>query len=182
MLPSHSSCFCVIFWHFALLSFPRFVFIMGTSVALSINTLLRSGATRYSLLRKVAWRSLQLFLIGVLVINPNYCQGLCEYELSCLILKAAFRGRWLNWTLWPYLVVLSAPTLLILPTVSWDNLRIPGVLQRLAWSYLVVACLDLLVARGQLDILTTVSQQLDFFHLFIFCPASFNNLCRPILY
>ncbi len=44
-------------------------------------------------------------------------------------------------------------------TVSWDNLRIPGVLQRLAWSYLVVASLDLLVARGHLDILTAVSQQ-----------------------
>lgn len=48
--------------------------------------------------------------------------------------------------------------------VSWANLRIPGVLQRLAWSYLVVACLDLLVARSHLDILTRVSQQLSFTH------------------
>ncbi|XP_068448039.1 heparan-alpha-glucosaminide N-acetyltransferase isoform X2 [Clinocottus analis] len=97
------------------LVFPWFVFIMGTSVALSINSMLRAGATRRSLLRKVAWRSAQLFAIGVFVINPNYCQG----------------------------------------PLSWDNLRIPGVLQRLAWSYLAVACLDLLVARGHLDILPT---------------------------
>ncbi|XP_040892933.1 heparan-alpha-glucosaminide N-acetyltransferase isoform X2 [Toxotes jaculatrix] len=96
------------------LVFPWFVFIMGTSIALSINSLLRAGLTRWSLLRKVVWRSLQLFIIGVFIINPNYCQG----------------------------------------PLSWDNLRIPGVLQRLAWSYLVVACLDLLVARGHLDILT----------------------------
>lgn len=54
---------------------------MGTSIALSINALLRAGATRCSLLRKAVWRSLQLFIIGVLVINPNYCQGACKYEL-----------------------------------------------------------------------------------------------------
>lgn len=93
------------------LVFPWFVFIMGTSIALSLNSLLRAGSTRCSLLRKVVWRSVQLFIIGVLIINPNYCQG----------------------------------------PLSWDNLRIPGVLQRLAWSYLVVASLDLLVARGRLD-------------------------------
>ncbi|CAG5938865.1 unnamed protein product [Menidia menidia] len=97
------------------LVFPWFVFIMGTSIALSINASLRAGASRCLLLRKVAWRSTQLFVIGVLIINPNYCQG----------------------------------------ALSWDTLRIPGVLQRLAWSYLAVASLDLLVARGHLDILTT---------------------------
>lgn len=47
-------------------------------------------------------------------------------------------------------------------TVSWDNLRIPGVLQRLAWSYLVVASLDVMVAKRHLDILTAVSQKLTF--------------------
>lgn len=96
------------------LVFPWFVFIMGTSIALSINSLLRAGSTRLSLLWKAVQRSLQLFLIGLIIINPSYCQG----------------------------------------PLSWDNLRIPGVLQRLAWSYLVVACLDLLVARGHLDVYT----------------------------
>ncbi|XP_026160123.1 heparan-alpha-glucosaminide N-acetyltransferase isoform X2 [Mastacembelus armatus] len=95
------------------LVFPWFVFIMGTSIALSINSLLRAGSTRCSVLRKVVWRSIQLFAIGVFIINPNYCQG----------------------------------------PLSWDNLRIPGVLQRLAWSYLAVACLDVLVARRHLDVL-----------------------------
>ncbi|CAN9510449.1 unnamed protein product [Ophioblennius macclurei] len=94
------------------LVFPWFVFIMGTSIALSINSMLRAGLSRRSLLGKVVWRSVQLFIIGLFIINPNYCQG----------------------------------------ALSWDNLRIPGVLQRLAWSYLVVASLDLLVARGHLDI------------------------------
>uniref|UniRef100_A0A3P8Y0A1 Heparan-alpha-glucosaminide N-acetyltransferase catalytic domain-containing protein n=1 Tax=Esox lucius TaxID=8010 RepID=A0A3P8Y0A1_ESOLU len=93
------------------LVFPWFVFIMGTSTSLSVSSALRSGLTRFSLFAKVLWRSTQLFLIGVFVINPNYCQG----------------------------------------PLAWDTLRIPGVLQRLAFSYLAVAALDLCVARNRLD-------------------------------
>ncbi|XP_053195293.1 heparan-alpha-glucosaminide N-acetyltransferase [Scomber japonicus] len=113
------------------LVFPWFVFIMGTSIALSVNSMLRAGATRSSLLRKVVWRSLQLFIIGVFIINPNYCQG----------------------------------------PLSWNNLRIPGVLQRLAWSYLVVACLDLLVARAHLDIITTDAWWSPCLDILLYWPA-----------
>ncbi|XP_042340800.1 heparan-alpha-glucosaminide N-acetyltransferase isoform X2 [Plectropomus leopardus] len=113
------------------LVFPWFVFIMGTSIALSINSLLRAGSTRRSLLRKVLWRSLQLFIIGVFIINPNYCQG----------------------------------------PLTWDNLRIPGVLQRLAWSYLAVSCLDLLVARGNLDILPTDAWWSPCLDILLYWPA-----------
>uniref|UniRef100_A0A8C6LKF3 Heparan-alpha-glucosaminide N-acetyltransferase n=1 Tax=Nothobranchius furzeri TaxID=105023 RepID=A0A8C6LKF3_NOTFU len=95
------------------LVFPWFVFIMGTSISLSVSSLLRSGSTRCSLLRKVVWRSVQLFIIGVFIINPNYCQG----------------------------------------PLSWNNLRIPGVLQRLSWSYLVVASLDLTLGFPFLNML-----------------------------
>ncbi|XP_063075702.1 heparan-alpha-glucosaminide N-acetyltransferase [Engraulis encrasicolus] len=93
------------------LVFPWFVFIMGTSIALSVSGSLRRGAFRSQLLGKCLWRSTQLFVIGLFIINPNYCQG----------------------------------------PLSWENLRIPGVLQRLAFTYFVVASLDLLVARVRLD-------------------------------
>lgn len=124
------------------LVFPWFVFIMGTSIALSINSLLRAGSTRCSLLRKVVWRSLQLFIIGVVIVNPNYCQG----------------------------------------ALSWDNLRIPGVLQRLAWSYLIVACLDLLVARGHLDILTTDAWWSPGLDILLYWPAWLVVLLLEILW
>ncbi|KAJ8247763.1 hypothetical protein GJAV_G00250040 [Gymnothorax javanicus] len=97
------------------LVFPWFVFIMGTSIALSVSGALSRGSTRIGLLGKVLWRSLQLFLIGLLIINPNYCVG----------------------------------------PLSMDSLRIPGVLQRLAITYLCVAALDLVVARPRLDNLPT---------------------------
>ncbi|TKS68112.1 Heparan-alpha-glucosaminide N-acetyltransferase [Collichthys lucidus] len=124
------------------LVFPWFVFIMGTSTALSINALLRAGSTRCSLLRKVAWRSMQLFIIGVFIINPNYCQG----------------------------------------PLTWDNLRIPGVLQRLACSYLVVASLDLLVARGHLDILTTDAWWSPGLDVLLYWPAWLCVLLLEILW
>lgn len=41
--------------------------------------------------------------------------------------------------------------------VSWDNLRIPGVLQRLGFTYLVVAALELLFTRAGAESRTLVS-------------------------
>lgn len=124
------------------LVFPWFVFIMGTSIALSINSLLRSGTSRSSVLKKVVWRSLQLFIIGVFIINPNYCQG----------------------------------------PISWDNLRIPGVLQRLAWSYLVVACLDLLVARAHLDIISMEAWWSRGLDILLYWPAWLCVLLMEVIW
>ncbi|XP_058036438.1 heparan-alpha-glucosaminide N-acetyltransferase isoform X2 [Ahaetulla prasina] len=88
-------------------TFRGFVFIMGTSVSLSLSAMLRRGCSKWQLLGKVLWRSILLFLIGLIVVNPNYCLG----------------------------------------PLSLDNLRIPGVLQRLACTYFVVAILELLFAK-----------------------------------
>nr|XP_005284015.1 heparan-alpha-glucosaminide N-acetyltransferase isoform X2 [Chrysemys picta bellii] len=90
------------------LVFPWFVFIMGTSISLSLNSMLRRGCSKWKVLGKALWRSFLLFLIGIVIINPNYCLG----------------------------------------PLSWGNLRIPGVLQRLGFTYLVVAVLELLFAKA----------------------------------
>ncbi|XP_068797262.1 heparan-alpha-glucosaminide N-acetyltransferase isoform X2 [Struthio camelus] len=90
------------------LVFPWFVFIMGTSVSLSLSSMLRWGSSKKKLLGKILWRSFLLILLGIIVVNPNYCLG----------------------------------------PLSWDNLRIPGVLQRLGFAYLVVAALELLFTRA----------------------------------
>ncbi|XP_069638728.1 heparan-alpha-glucosaminide N-acetyltransferase isoform X1 [Haliaeetus albicilla] len=90
------------------LVFPWFVFIMGTSISLSLSSMLRRGSSKQKLLGKILWRSFLLILLGIIVVNPNYCLG----------------------------------------PLSWDNLRIPGVLQRLGFTYLVVAALELLFTRA----------------------------------
>ncbi|NXA56463.1 HGNAT acetyltransferase, partial [Nothocercus julius] len=89
--------------HFPTAFFSRFVFIMGTSVSLSLSSMLRWGSSKKKVLLKILWRSFLLILLGIVVVNPNYCLG----------------------------------------PLSWDNLRIPGVLQRLGFTYLVVAALQL---------------------------------------
>ncbi|KAK1176006.1 heparan-alpha-glucosaminide N-acetyltransferase isoform X1 [Acipenser oxyrinchus oxyrinchus] len=96
------------------LVFPWFVFIMGTSITLSLNSVLKRGYPRVKLFRKTVWRSVQLFLIGVIIINPKYCMG----------------------------------------PLSWDSLRIPGVLQRLAFTYFIVAVLEILFFKARPEDIT----------------------------
>ncbi|XP_063776045.1 heparan-alpha-glucosaminide N-acetyltransferase isoform X2 [Pseudophryne corroboree] len=93
------------------LVFPWFVFIMGTSIHLSLTSMLRRGNSRWKLFWKILWRSIQLFLIGLFVINENYCRG----------------------------------------PLSWSEIRIMGVLQRLSITYLVVSVLELLFTKPLAD-------------------------------
>lgn len=58
---------------------PRFVFIMGTSIALSLNSALQVHRSKWKLLVKVAWRTAALILLGIFIINPNYCKGPRKY-------------------------------------------------------------------------------------------------------
>ncbi|KAB5518643.1 hypothetical protein PHYPO_G00168320 [Pangasianodon hypophthalmus] len=83
---------------------------MGTSVSLSLSGSLIRGLRLSRLLMRICWRSLLLFIIGIIIINPSYCSG----------------------------------------PLSWETLRIPGVLQRLAFTYLIVAMLDVSMARARL--------------------------------
>ncbi|XP_048385565.2 heparan-alpha-glucosaminide N-acetyltransferase [Stegostoma tigrinum] len=95
------------------LVFPWFVFIMGTSITLSLNSALQANYSRWRLLGKIAWRTAALILLGIFIINPNYCRG----------------------------------------PISWDTLRIPGVLQRLGLTYGVVAAMELLCGKCWPEIL-----------------------------
>ncbi|XP_058145843.1 heparan-alpha-glucosaminide N-acetyltransferase [Dasypus novemcinctus] len=93
------------------LVFPWFVFIMGSSIFLSMTSILQRGCSKLKLLGKIAWRSFLLICIGIIIVNPNYCLG----------------------------------------PLSWDKVRIPGVLQRLGVTYFVVAVLELLFAKPVLE-------------------------------
>ncbi|XP_078658838.1 heparan-alpha-glucosaminide N-acetyltransferase-like isoform X3 [Branchiostoma floridae x Branchiostoma belcheri] len=89
------------------LVFPWFVFIMGTSIALSFRRLLKKGVSRLSLLWKVVQRTVILFLLGLFIINTKKGHN------------------------------------------SWSTLRIPGVLQRLALTYFIVALLEVVGATAE---------------------------------
>ncbi|KAL7976959.1 hypothetical protein Chor_008908 [Crotalus horridus] len=74
------------------LVFPWFVFIMGTSVSLSLSAMLRRGCSKWQLLGKVLWRSLLLFLIGLIVVNPNYCLGPSLRNRAFVLLRVSSGG------------------------------------------------------------------------------------------
>lgn len=78
-------CHADVWWdiselHFVSALFSRFVFIMGTSISLSLSSMLRRGSSKWKLLRKILWRSFLLILLGIIVVNPNYCLGPCEWK------------------------------------------------------------------------------------------------------
>lgn len=93
--------------------FPFFLFIMGTSITLSLSKRLKAGVSRSKLFQKVLIRTIILFSLGMLLHLFYY----------------AFFGR----------------------------LRIPGILQRIAFVYLVCAVLYLLTSwQTQIGIIVAV--------------------------
>ncbi|XP_053307074.1 heparan-alpha-glucosaminide N-acetyltransferase-like [Spea bombifrons] len=90
---------------------PWFVFIIGTSIALAFNSLLKKGVKRVQLLRKMVWRTCVLMAIGVFFLNYGPADG----------------------------------------PLSWRWARIPGVLQRLGFTYLVVALMHAHFSLPNLD-------------------------------
>ncbi|XP_066549966.1 heparan-alpha-glucosaminide N-acetyltransferase isoform X2 [Amia ocellicauda] len=90
---------------------PWFVFIIGTSVALAFSSMLRRGVSRTQLLRKLTWRTVVLFLIGVFFMNYGPRDG----------------------------------------PLSWSWARIPGVLQRLGFTYFVLALMETCCAKKDIS-------------------------------
>ncbi|XP_007455521.1 PREDICTED: heparan-alpha-glucosaminide N-acetyltransferase [Lipotes vexillifer] len=62
------------------LVFPWFVFIMGSSIFLSMTSVLQRGCSEFRLLGKIARRSFLLICIGIVIVNPNYCLGPLSWE------------------------------------------------------------------------------------------------------
>ena len=63
------------------LRYLRFVFIMGTSIAIALRSQLRRGMSRKQLSFKVLKRTVILFFLGLVVSNGNG-NGLYKFQLS----------------------------------------------------------------------------------------------------
>ncbi|CAL8299720.1 unnamed protein product [Merluccius merluccius] len=89
---------------------PWFVFIIGTSVVLAFRSMQRKGVRRVQLVRKLAWRTAVLMLLGFCFLNYSPKDG----------------------------------------PLSWSWLRVPGVLQRLGFTYLVLSLMQTVWGQHQL--------------------------------
>ena len=112
------------------LIFPFFVFIVGVATVYSLGHRAQTGQSLIPVYRHIFFRSIKIFLLGLMVVFVFgwIFQSICPPEEISESLRSIFRSPPADTDAFFY---------------SLRNLRIPGVLQRLALVYLVVALLTL---------------------------------------
>jgi predicted acyltransferase len=112
------------------LIFPFFVFIVGLATVYSLGHRAHAEQNLFPVYRHILWRTVKIFLLGLLVVFAFgwLFQAICPPEET-------------PESLWS--ILLSPPADTDAYFYSLGNLRIPGVLQRLALVYLAVALLAL---------------------------------------
>ncbi len=112
------------------LIFPFFLFIVGVSTVFSLDRRVQTGESSLQLYRHVLIRSTILFLLGLLA---------CSYFFFGWLFQAIFPPEATQKSIWA--IFLSPPANIDVWFFSLANLRILGVLQRIALVYLAVAIL-----------------------------------------
>ena len=140
--------------------FPSFLFILGVSVVLSISKQIQNGITKKSILKKIVWRSIKIYLVGLFLwLWPDFnfdsirwvgvLQRLSIVFLVCGILYLYISQRTQliigSILLIGYCIVikyLPVPGIgipdLSLPEKNWahyiDKLYLPGYLWKTTWD------------------------------------------------
>jgi len=147
------------------LVFPFFLFIVGVSITYSFRKQLLAGRSKMGIMGKSSRRSLVIFLLGLFLsgfpfFGGSEIQGTREMIylillgitiMATLIREIVYQEKSLitygtqTRKIWSYVLLISAAStfILIFPYADLSNLRIPGVLQRIAlvfffcsWIYL----------------------------------------------
>jgi predicted acyltransferase len=137
------------------LIFPFFIFIVGVSIALAYTKRVEAGLPKKEMVQKILWRSVKIFGMGVLLAMYSRVNSTTEgwahtfWWLLVLVLMGIFvmpeissRHKWVNLAgkMVPYLAVV---TLVVLLLFRFTDLRIVGVLQRIALVFLACSLLFL---------------------------------------
>jgi predicted acyltransferase len=112
------------------LIFPFFIFIVGVTAVFSLDKRIKAGESLGRLYRRILSRTAALFLLGLVACSYFICGWLCQ-----AICPPAETQK----SIWA--IFLSPPTNNDVYFFSLANLRIPGVLQRIALVYLAVSIL-----------------------------------------
>lgn len=108
--------------------FPFFVFMVGVSLIVAMHVS-NAFANRTQAFLRAFVRALKMFLLGVFVINA--------FDVVC---GAVESGRYPG-------ARLSGPQCFLLPLWDFANMRIPGVLQRIAIAFLTTVAIVLFVPQ-----------------------------------
>ncbi len=137
------------------LIFPFFIFIVGVSVVLAYTKRLEAGHPKKEMFGKILWRSVKIFAVGVLLalyskVNSSDLGGAyILWLLPVLLLMGIFvlpeqpaRNRWVSGgALW--LRILAVAGVAALVVFKFPDVRIAGVLQRIALVFLACGLLFL---------------------------------------
>jgi len=139
------------------LIFPFFIFIVGVSIALAYTKRLELGLPKKEMYGKIVWRSVKIFFVGILLALYSRANGTTEgfahflWILLIIILMVVFmlpEFQFQNKIASLAQVgvnVLAVVIILALVIFKFHDLRIAGVLQRIALVFLVCALLFLTV-------------------------------------
>ncbi|HOY50565.1 MAG: DUF5009 domain-containing protein [Prolixibacteraceae bacterium] len=172
------------------LIFPFFIFIVGVSVALAYTKRLEAGHPKREMFGKIAWRSVKIFAVGVLLalysrINST-TEGVSQFlwVVVVLLLMGIFvmpdfrsKSRWAVWAGW-LLPVFAVGAVLAMLLFRFTDIRIAGVLQRIALVFLVCATL-FLTTRWKTQALVGAVILLFYWVVMMFLPTPGQG--RPVL-
>lgn len=127
------------------LIFPAFLFILGVTTVISMEQRRLKGESLPRLYRHILLRTVTLFFLGLVV---------CGGFIIGWLLQAIFPPAETRQSIW--VTFFSPPTDTKVFFYSLSNLRLPGVLQRIALVYLAVSILILHTSR-RIQAITTVS-------------------------
>jgi predicted acyltransferase len=139
------------------LIFPFFIFIVGISIALAYTKRLDAGLPKMEMYHKIIWRSVKIFFVGILLalyskIN-NTTEGFAHilWIVLVIILMVVFMlpefkaGNKKGSLILETVNALAVLTILALVVFKFHDLRIAGVLQRIALVFGICAVLFLTV-------------------------------------
>ena len=141
--------------------FPAFLFCVGMSVPFAIDNRIRRGASQWSVLSHILWRSFALVVMGLFTLNCEEGAGHIPHLTYSLLMIAGF---FLIWTRYEDTALAGRPAvvtalktagaLLLLGMVVWCDVQGKpfvtgwwGILGLIGWSYLVTALAYLLCRR-----------------------------------
>jgi predicted acyltransferase len=140
--------------------FPNFLFIIGVSIVLSVGKQIDSGKTKTEILKKIIWRSIKIYLVGLFLwLFPEFDFSSIRWtgvlqRISFVFLFCSIIYLYTSWksqilicavTLifyWITMVYVPIPDIgmpdLSLPEKNWahfiDKLFLPGVLWQKTWD------------------------------------------------
>lgn len=139
------------------LIFPFFIFIVGVSIALAYTKRLELGLPRKDMFGKIIWRSLKIFSVGILLAFYHKVNSSAEgfsHLLGIVIVlflmtvfmlpEFQFKSKAAHWVQ-TGLNILAVILITGIIAIHIKDLRIAGVLQRIALVFLVCAVLFLTV-------------------------------------